>query len=369
MNVDKDMENSSIKERAAEWLIRLDTATAEENAEFLAWLKQSPQHLNEVLITKACLVQLQLLIRGQHIDPNEYIRAAEAAENVRDLGNRDAFGRGNLPRANARPTRMPTAQPHAKRLRWTAAAAAALVGALVAWANMLLPSANRTVATDAGEWRTVTIEDGSIVRAGPRTKLHVQISDERRLIRLTAGEAMFDVEKDPDRPFLVETKVATVRAVGTEFAVRVDGSNRARVDVKEGIVDVARRVERSAERAGGSPESVRLQAGEEVVVTPDDPLVARPADLESALAWVNRELIFNQQTVQEAVQEFNRRNELQMEVRDPKLQQRNIQGIFEATDPHAFAEHLKGHGVIAVMDEKSGILVLSRGGKAAEAND
>src|SRR6266481_4318868 len=39
-----------VAERAADWLRRLDTADASERAAFVAWLKESPRHVREILL-------------------------------------------------------------------------------------------------------------------------------------------------------------------------------------------------------------------------------------------------------------------------------------------------------------------------------
>src|SRR6202022_1799289 len=62
---------------------------------------------------------------------------------------------------------------------------------------------------------------------------------------LTEGEALFEVEHDQKRPFIVLTPSARVRAVGTRFNVyehpegAPTGGNATTVSVLDGVVQIA----------------------------------------------------------------------------------------------------------------------------------
>jgi ferric-dicitrate binding protein FerR (iron transport regulator) len=57
------------------------------------------------------------------------------------------------------------------------------------------------------------------------------------LVGLGAGEALFDVAKDPDRPFIVQVGDRQIRALGTSFVVRREKDQLA-VTLVEGKVAV-----------------------------------------------------------------------------------------------------------------------------------
>lgn len=77
-----DTEALLIAEQAAEWLIRLETATAEERADFLKWLKESPRHVHEVLLAAASHVQLSEFFGAGRIDVDALLRAADSARDL-----------------------------------------------------------------------------------------------------------------------------------------------------------------------------------------------------------------------------------------------------------------------------------------------
>src|SRR6185437_13890973 len=107
----------------------------------------------------------------------------------------------------------------------------------------------------------------------------VTYTQAERDIRLVRGEALFIVEHDPKRPFMVTAENARVRAVGTQFNVR-DRTSSVDVSVVEGVVQVtaSHQDRRASEGTGnivpspaGPPEvattPTRVSAGEVAHIT------------------------------------------------------------------------------------------------------
>jgi ferric-dicitrate binding protein FerR (iron transport regulator) len=63
--MEPDTELLLIAERAAEWLVRLDSADAKERAEFSRWLCDSPVHMREMLAAMTCHLVLNGLCNGR----------------------------------------------------------------------------------------------------------------------------------------------------------------------------------------------------------------------------------------------------------------------------------------------------------------
>jgi transmembrane sensor len=216
-----------------------------------------------------------------------------------------------------------------------------------------------TISTTAGEWQTLHLADGSVLRAGPRTRATVTFSDHDRIVRLLQGEAMIHVEKDGSRPFYLETELATVRAVGTAFAVRRFESDRVVVTVQEGRVAVTRGSHFASRNQRRSAESATVSAGEQVRVTAQTvPLQVRRVDLRKELAWVAGELLLTTETIGDAVREFNLRNETQIKVLSPRTQRRSIRGVFEVAEPRVFALYIATSANLTFMEDQSGTLLL-----------
>lgn len=338
-----DTEKSSIAERAAEWLEQLEHAGPEERARFVKWLKESPQHGWEILLAKSCDTVLAQLVKEAGISLADI---EPQASNVRSINNR-------FPP----PVRSP-----GRGTPWKAAAVIAFMAVLCAATVAIHAVSDRTISTAAGQWHTTQLPDGSILRAGPRTKATIEFTEHQRVVRLVQGELMLHVAKDRARPFSVETDLATARAVGTAFAVRRTERDRVFITVKEGIVAV-KRGSRSkvADRAStGMPdEGINVNAGEQVQVTSESlPLRVTQVDLGKELAWTTGRLVFTTETIADAVREFNLRNEVQIKISSPELGMRPMRGVMPANDPASLATYLEEIGLVSVVDDQRGSLVL-----------
>src|SRR4029077_9414852 len=92
---------------------------------------------------------------------------------------------------------------------------AVVIGGAVWWQAHRYP----LYSTDIGERRSITLADGSTVDLNARSQLRVEFSKSERRVELLDGQALFQVAKDKQRPFIVHSGDATVRAVGTQFDV------------------------------------------------------------------------------------------------------------------------------------------------------
>jgi transmembrane sensor len=215
-----------------------------------------------------------------------------------------------------------------------------LLAALIALASVI-PASQRpdpAVATKAGEWRTFALEDGTAVTLGPRTVLTYSFTRDRRWIHLISGEALFEVKKDPRRPFVVATPVGCARALGTVFSVSQQLRSTS-VTAQEGIVAAARRDPADPNCARNT---IRLFAGQKAIVESWTPLVARTVDTAVEHAWTRREIIFTGQTVEQALSEFNRRNWIQLDMpSDAGILQMRMFGRYPLDNPERFARYLE----------------------------
>lgn len=208
-----------------------------------------------------------------------------------------------------------------------------VVAAAGAGASMFLPG---TYATEASEWRSVSLSDNTVATFGPLTKVVVKYDDKQRLIRQLSGEATYQVAHDVHRPFRVECGAMTAQAVGTKFAVNCE-PHASYVIVAEGTVSVFRGLEGRAHVA--PVDHVRVEAGYRVQMGAGIPLIARPIDVDVALAWERERIFFNNTPVEEAIGEFNRRNKQQIPI--PSNPRDTIIGEFDLSDPDKFVQHLQ----------------------------
>ncbi len=90
-----------------------------------------------------------------------------------------------------------------------------------------LASRTETVKVPAGRSMEMTLEDGTEIwlNAGTEIEYPSVFSRKARTVKLISGEVMFDVSRDEDRPFVVETFASTISVLGTKFNVAVDEEN------------------------------------------------------------------------------------------------------------------------------------------------
>ena len=169
-----------------------------------------------------------------------------------------------------------------------------------------LLAGERYFHTAIGEHRAITLTDGSTLTLNTGSRAVVRYRDAHRSVTLQTGQALFEVAKDPQRPFVVTAHNRTITALGTAFDVRLTGGDLA-VTLLEGKVEVAEVAVAVAEgaadtaphAAAGSPSHPSrltphvLSPGQQLSVTAAAAApVVRPADPERITSWRTGQVIF-----------------------------------------------------------------------------
>jgi transmembrane sensor len=207
---------TSIREHAAQWFLRLhahDLSVAERFA-YLQWLKASPMHIGETL--QICkLYSILYPMKKQLFFTNE-----DDISNVIDLSRRDSA-------ASSR-TRSSW---HIRVLVAVLAIGVVLLAGSVA-SSWFAP----TLQKQASEWRSLALNDGSLVSVDPYTQLRNQFGERQRLLELARGEALFEVAKDASRPFVVDPALRSQRILGQFHADDPASFAQSIALVKKGVV-------------------------------------------------------------------------------------------------------------------------------------
>jgi transmembrane sensor len=305
---------AAISAEAARWFVQLRDGTLNiaGQYQYLLWLKESPAHVAEML--RAC--QVYVLLQTAKLESSA--ARLEDTPNVIALGAREALQTGG-------------AREDVRRWKLAAAFGGLASAALLA---LILNTAWRSgaIETEVGEWRILALSDGSTLKMGPRSRIRIDFDEARRSVYFDQGEARFQVVSDAARPFTVSSELATVRAVGTDFALerRPEG---LRVTVAKGAVSVSEGLQRQNARAAFG---FHLPADTQVSIGGAGPGPSLRIDTQRALAWADGWFVFQDDTFGEAVQEFNRRNRLQIVISDTELLNRKLTGRFEAGNPRSF---------------------------------
>lgn len=262
-----------------------------------------------------------------------------------------------------------------RRIAWpvklaVAASIAAIVTAIgviapniVAQSALSVPRPIYTTQT-AGQ-RDVRLQDGSHVILGGASTIETDFSAERRLVRLTAGEAYFEVQHETSgRPFIVETGMVTVRAVGTAFDVRTD-NKRVAITVTEGRVKVDRvsGVFRHLAMATGieKSQSVEVGRGEQVVIAPANTPIARPAaDPATATSWRHGRLEFVDEPLDSVIASVSRYSAMPLRSDDPRIQSMTYTGSFEPEHLESWLGALERVFPVKVIHDRDSLKVRAR---------
>jgi transmembrane sensor len=191
---------------------------------------------------------------------------------------------------------------------------------------------DKVLTTAKGEFRRVPLQDKSIATINSGSQIEVEFTANRRKINLRKGEAWFEVAKDKSKPFIVEAGDARIRAVGTAFSVR-RFANGTEVLVTEGTVEVWSQ-DQTAQRR-------RLTAGERAFLAQEASAISvtrQPFEVDRKLAWREGKLILKNQTLKDAVADFNRYSPKTIVIRDATLREKRLFGQYKLDAPELFAK-------------------------------
>ena len=235
------------------------------------------------------------------------------------------------------------------------------LAALASLTFLLLNIAPSDYVSGVGERRVINLDDGSLVTLNTRSRMRVWMTSHGRDLELLEGEALFAVAHDPRRPFRVHVGNTVVEAVGTQFSV-YRGTHGTKVSVVEGRVKIfayqspaplmlnpeaVAWTDVGASDFERAPPPIPVSAREEAQVSRDGSAefdVERKAvtqqQIEHHLAWVNGQLIFENATLAETIEEFNRYNRRKLQIGDPTLAQIRLGGAFSSTNVDEFLVEL-----------------------------
>ncbi|MEN2786922.1 FecR family protein [Sphingomonas qilianensis] len=196
------------------------------------------------------------------------------------------------------------------------------------------PVTETMLATAATQRTKVTLADRSVITLDAGTQLTVRLGATRREVKLLSGRALFEVAKDPQRPFIVMAKGRTITALGTRFDVSLS-SRELRVTLAEGAVAV-----RPARQRAGIEQQIlkpRQQFIERIGAAGP---TLRFIDADRALSWTAGKVYFEDEPLAIAVEEMNRNASVEIVV-DPTAANLRINGMFRTSNQTGFLEALE----------------------------
>lgn len=272
--------DSEVLEQAAAWLARLraDDASMAERERFAAWRRLKPEHA----------------------------RACDALTSL--------WQDADLDRA------LMEALPQVTRARcspWPRLSAAALVAALLLASDLRLMLL-ADYRTGVGEQSVINLPDASCLTLNTNSAVDIDFADGQRHVRLLAGEAYFEVKRDPEHPFVVASRYAETQVKGTRFAVTREGTTDS-VAVVEGVVEVR-------DTHGGT---ALLEADRRIGVGPDGAGAVAKTPGMAAIAWREGFVLFDNVTLADVTAELARYRRGTVLIRGEALKALRVSGRFD----------------------------------------
>jgi transmembrane sensor len=339
--------NHQILDEASGWFVdfRAGDIDARARQAFHEWLRRSPDHIQAYLDIAATYAELPDPTTNGELDVQALIDKARASADLNVVPLETRSARASLERRH---------KFSGKRVLAIAASLMLTALALGSW----LYIERDTYSTGVGEQRSLTLADGSTVELNSRSRIRVRYTDDERRIDLLEGQALFQVTKNKQRPFIVDIDNTQVRAVGTQFDVYRKRSGTV-VTVVEGRVAVlpasevgtADNVEPAAEAlAVAETPAIFLAAGEQLTVSQKTATQPQAVNPKTATAWTQRHLVFESASLNEVAEEFNRYSARPIVIEDREFDTFHVSGTYSSTNPESLLRFLRIQPGIKVIE-------------------
>ena len=279
--------SSHVLDAAIAWQLCLDcgSGSAVEQAEFAKWYSASEEHAR---------AWLQLGMLDQR------------------------FSTTSIPARNALLNARNGVQERVRKIGSGLASIALVCGVALFAGKNYLPidywMADQRTAT--GEQRQLRLADGTLLNLNTHSAIDVQFDDTTRRIILQEGEIMVETGHGDPRPFIVQTRDGSLRALGTRFMVKREDDG-TRLSVLQSRVEA--HPENSAERT--------LYSEGQQVLMHRDRLGQMLALSPGADAWTRGMLVLDNVRLADMISELNRYHRGHLGV-EPEVADLRITGSF-----------------------------------------
>jgi len=176
----------------------------------------------------------------------------------------------------------------------------------------------------------ITLPDNSIVTLNKNGKISYSESFEGDVRKVyLEGEAFFEVEKNPKRPFIVDTKNATIQVLGTSFDVNIQ-NDMTEVFVKTGRV---------AFQPKGSDKKLILTPGNQGHFDRSTRKLEKTMVSDNVISWKTKTLSFKNEAFNSVVQTIENQFDINVEYNE-NLKACNYTSLFNKLDPDVILQTL-----------------------------
>jgi transmembrane sensor len=177
------------------------------------------------------------------------------------------------------------------------ASVVAVIGLTLFAADRYLPLdywlADQRTAT--GEQRTLRLSDGTLINLNTHSAVDVRFDEKQRLVVLQKGEILVETGHGDARPFIVETREGSMRALGTRFLVKREEQG-TRLSVLQSAV---------AAHPQSNPDELILREGQQMLIRNDGLGPVTALNL-GADAWTRGMLVVDNVRLEDLIHEIGR---------------------------------------------------------------
>ena len=149
---------------------------------------------------------------------------------------------------------------------------------------------NITIIVKKGERKKVQMSDGSVVHLNSKSKLIYPESFHHKIRKvILTGEAYFEIAKNAEVPFLVQTENLQTKVLGTSFNIKSSANNTIQISLVEGKVEVIDKTNKERVLLNPSEELIYNKRTKEKLKQQFSP--------RKITAWKNGELIFENESM------------------------------------------------------------------------
>lgn len=175
-----------------------------------------------------------------------------------------------------------------------------------------------------GQIAECVLADGTKVwlNAGTSISYNPTLSGKNRLVNLK-GEAYFEVTKNPERPFIVNTKKLRVKVLGTHFNVKAYPEDKTiETTLEEGRVELQL-------KDYPDQKPVELQPGEHATVEINQKNIKiEKTDTYLLTAWRDRKFVFKDATLKQIVEQLDKFYNVRIHLKNEAMGQIRFRGMF-----------------------------------------
>ncbi|WP_152020018.1 FecR family protein [Aliarcobacter butzleri] len=172
------------------------------------------------------------------------------------------------------------------------------------------------------EIKNIVLPDGSRVILDAKTKVDIKYFENKREVNIISGKALFDVAKNPNKPFIVNANKIKVEVLGTNFEVKNE-EDKISIDVISGKVKVEENKDNKFEELAILTSGKRISFDKE-----NNKIILKDIDIKNIASWKDGILFFQDYSLEKSINEFRKYKDINIFI-DNNIKKYMISGSFK----------------------------------------